>query len=170
VRQQIGGSTGVDPPQSVQPQLRPCPGDRRIYRYRQGNGVSPMELRAIKIGMSAVIAYDARRRGRGEFRRLYQAISVNLDLAAAQKISLQQVFTALGRGNANAGGSFWSRGDQQYLIRGIGLLHQKDDIGNIVVAERNGAAFDRRSRRISSVPRQVSLAKTKKTISSPVSC
>ena len=30
------------------------------------------------------------------------------------------------------------QGDQQYLIRGIGLLRSADDIGNIVVAERNG--------------------------------
>src|SRR6185369_15971866 len=36
-------------------------------------------------------------------------------------------------------GSYLAQGRQQYLIRGIGLLSSADDIGNIVVAERNGA-------------------------------
>ena len=53
-------------------------------------------------------------------------------------MTLQQVFTALGRGNANAGGSYIEQGEQQYLIRGIGLLRSADDIGNIVVAEHGG--------------------------------
>ena len=53
-------------------------------------------------------------------------------------VSMQQVFTALGRGNANAGGSYIERGEQQYIVRGIGLLRSADDIGNIVVAQRNG--------------------------------
>ena len=48
------------------------------------------------------------------------------------------MFTALGRGNANAGGSYIEQGEQQYLIRGIGLLRSADDIGNIVVAEHGG--------------------------------
>jgi heavy metal efflux system protein len=48
------------------------------------------------------------------------------------------VFTALERGNANAGGSYLEQGRQQYLIRGIGLLRGSDDIGNIVVTERSG--------------------------------
>ena len=51
---------------------------------------------------------------------------------------MQQVFTALGRGNANAGGSYIERGEQQYIVRGIGLLRSADDIGEIVVAQRNG--------------------------------
>ena len=53
-------------------------------------------------------------------------------------IPLQQLFTALGRGNANAGGSYVEQGEQQYLIRGIGLLRSPDDIGKIVVAEHGG--------------------------------
>ena len=53
-------------------------------------------------------------------------------------MTLQQLFDALKRGNANAGGSYIEQGRQQYLIRGIGLLRSADDIGNIVVAERNG--------------------------------
>ena len=47
-------------------------------------------------------------------------------------VSLQQVFNALGRGNANAGGNYLEQGEQQYLIRGIGLLRSPEDIGSIV--------------------------------------
>ena len=163
VRQQVGERLqGVDLPQGVQPQIAPLStAIGEIYRYRlKGNGVSPMELRAIQDwdvgrqlrmtpGVADVVSF-------GGFIKQYQ---VNLDLAKMQlqKISLQQVFTALGRGNANAGGSFLEQGDQQYLIRGIGLLRSKDDIGNIVVAERNGTPLligDLAEVTIASVPRQ----------------
>src|SRR5262249_41723663 len=45
---------------------------------------------------------------------------------------------ALGRGNANAGGSYTEQGAQQFLIRGLGLLRSPDDIGNVVVTAQNG--------------------------------
>src|SRR5205823_1515068 len=65
---------------------------------------------------------------------------VNVDLARmkAYGVTLQQVFTALSRGNANAGGNYLEEGEQQYLIRGVGLLRSSADIGSIVVAEHNG--------------------------------
>ena len=73
----------------------------------------------------------------GGFVKQYQ---VNLDLAKIKpnKVTLQQVFQALGNGNANAGGSYVEQGDQQFLIRGIGLFRNTDDIGNVVLAARNG--------------------------------
>jgi cobalt-zinc-cadmium resistance protein CzcA len=49
---------------------------------------------------------------------------------------LQQLFTALSRGSSNVGGGYVEKGEQQYLIRGIGLLKSADDIGNIVVTQR----------------------------------
>jgi heavy metal efflux system protein len=72
----------------------------------------------------------------GGFIKQYQ-VNLRPEQMQAFHITLQQVFTALGRGNANAGGSYLERGEQQFLIRGIGLLRSSDDIGNIVVAERN---------------------------------
>src|SRR5213596_2503678 len=56
----------------------------------------------------------------------------------AYGVTLQQLFTALGRGSSNAGGGYVDKGEQQYLIRGIGLLNSADDIGNIVVAQHGG--------------------------------
>jgi cobalt-zinc-cadmium resistance protein CzcA len=71
---------------------------------------------------------------------LIKQYEVNPDLAKLRdyKVTLQQVFSALERGNANAGGSYLEQGRQQFLIRGIGLLRSADDISNIVVAERSG--------------------------------
>ncbi len=70
---------------------------------------------------------------------------------------MQQVLTALGQGNANAGGSYLEQGDQQYLIRGIGLLRSPEDIGNIILAQHNGTPLlvkDIADVSVSSVPRQ----------------
>src|SRR5207249_1378796 len=53
-------------------------------------------------------------------------------------LTLLQLFGALGRSNANAGGSYVEQGTQQYLIRGIGLLQSADDIKNVVVTSRGG--------------------------------
>src|ERR1035437_108135 len=71
---------------------------------------------------------------------LIKQYEVNPDMAKLRyyNVTLQQLFSELERGNANAGGSYLEQGRQQYLIRGIGLLRSADDIGNVVVAERNG--------------------------------
>src|SRR5262249_34703669 len=64
---------------------------------------------------------------------------------------------ALGQGNANAGGSYLEQGDQQYLIRGIGLLRCPDDIGNIIVSEKGGTPLlihDVATVSVSAAPRQ----------------
>src|SRR6185295_15117097 len=54
------------------------------------------------------------------------------------KVTLSQLSQAIQRGNQNAGGSYVEQGRQQYLIRGIGLFQGREDIANVVVAERNG--------------------------------
>src|SRR6185312_15992480 len=75
----------------------------------------------------------------------------------AHHVPLQQVLDALGKGNANAGGSYLEQGDQQYLIRGIGLLRSPDDIGNIILDEHGGTPLlvrDVANVSLSSVPRQ----------------
>ena len=53
-------------------------------------------------------------------------------------IALQQLYTALGRGNANVGGSKVTQGSQQYLIRGVGMLRSPDEIKDIVITAHNG--------------------------------
>jgi cobalt-zinc-cadmium resistance protein CzcA len=93
---------------------------------------------------------------RGGFIKQYQ-VSLNLARMKAYGVSLQQVFNALGRGNANAGGNYLEQGEQQYLIRGIGLLRSPEDIGSIVIAEHTGTPLlirDFADVTIGAVPRQ----------------
>ena len=153
---------GVELPSGVQPELAPLStAIGEIYRYRvAGNGMSPTELRSIQDwvvsrslkmipGVADIVSF-------GGFIKQYDVV-VNSAQMKAYNVTLQQVFTALGRGNANAGGSFLERGEQQYLIRGIGMLRSADDIGDIVVAERNGTPLmihDIAGVQVGAVPRQ----------------
>ena len=152
----------ADLPNGVEPALAPLATPiGELYRYQlKGENYSPTDLRTIQdwvVGRNLkIIPGVADVVTRGGFIKQYQ---VNADLAKMKSynITLQQVFTALGRGNANAGGSYIEQGEQQYLIRGIGLLGSKDDIGNVLVAERNGTPLlikDIAETTISAVPRQ----------------
>jgi cobalt-zinc-cadmium resistance protein CzcA len=58
----------------------------------------------------------------------------------ALDLSLGQVFEAIEKNNANAGGAYLARGGEQYLIRGEGLVQTLDDIRSIVVATRSDGA------------------------------
>ena len=53
-------------------------------------------------------------------------------------LTVPQVVTALTANNSNAGGGFYSQGGQFYYVRGIGLVKNTDDIGNIVVGSNKG--------------------------------
>jgi heavy metal efflux system protein len=53
-------------------------------------------------------------------------------------LTVPQVMTALAANNANAGGGFYSQGGQFYYVRGIGLLRDTSDIGNVVVGNNKG--------------------------------
>ncbi len=53
-------------------------------------------------------------------------------------LTVPQVITALTANNSNAGGGFYSQGGQFYYVRGIGLVKNTDDIGNIVVGSNKG--------------------------------
>jgi cobalt-zinc-cadmium resistance protein CzcA len=49
-----------------------------------------------------------------------------------------QVLNALTANNANTGGGFYSQGGQFYYVRGIGLLKNTEDSGEVVVGSNNG--------------------------------
>ena len=52
---------------------------------------------------------------------------------AKYNLSLGQVTNAINANNANAGGSVVIRGEQSFVVRGVGLISGLDDLGNIVV-------------------------------------
>jgi len=57
---------------------------------------------------------------------------------AQYNVSLAQVTAAVQANNANAGGSIVNRGEQGYVVRGIGLVRSLQDLGNIVILAKNG--------------------------------
>src|SRR6202140_764009 len=55
-------------------------------------------------------------------------------------LPVAQVVSALTANNANTGGGFYSQGGQFYYVRGIGLLKNTEDIGEVVVGAANGVS------------------------------
>ncbi len=53
-------------------------------------------------------------------------------------LGINDVISAINNNNANAGGGRVSRGDQSYVIRGVGLMRSLEDIGATVVTQVNG--------------------------------
>src|SRR5579862_5080401 len=53
-------------------------------------------------------------------------------------IPVPQVIQQLSVNNANTGGGFYSQGGQFYYVRGLGLLRDTADIGDVVVGSQNG--------------------------------
>ncbi|OFY69873.1 MAG: hypothetical protein A2Y71_15280 [Bacteroidetes bacterium RBG_13_42_15] len=53
-------------------------------------------------------------------------------------IPLNIVVESINKNNANAGGSMLDRGDLTYIIRGVGLIKDLDDLGRIVVKSADG--------------------------------
>jgi cobalt-zinc-cadmium resistance protein CzcA len=73
----------------------------------------------------------------GGYIKQYQAL-VNPDRMRHYNVTLQDVFQALARNNANSGGGVLPHYAEQYLIRGIGLIKNLDDIRSIVLKEQDG--------------------------------
>jgi len=133
----------ADLPEGVQPQLAPLSTPvGELYRFRLvSDTLDATELRGLEdwvveraLRMAPGVADVV---SRGGFIKQYE-VAVDPARMKADGVTLQQVFTALGRGNANAGGNYLEQGEQQYLIRGVGLLRTSDDIASIVVAEHGG--------------------------------
>ena len=152
----------ADLPQGVEPDLAPLSTPiGELYRYRlRGDGISPMELRTIQDwtverylkmtpGIADVVTL-------GGLIKQYE-VNPNPTKMRYYAVSLLQLHNALGRSNANAGGSYVEQGAQQFLIRGIGLLRSADDIGGVVVTNRGTTPIlvrDVAQVTVSSVPRQ----------------
>ncbi|ROH86215.1 efflux RND transporter permease subunit [Pseudomethylobacillus aquaticus] len=73
----------------------------------------------------------------GGYVKQYQAL-VNPDRMNHYGLKLKDVYEALARNNANSGGGILPHYAEQYLIRGVGLVQNLDDIRSIVLKEQNG--------------------------------
>jgi cobalt-zinc-cadmium resistance protein CzcA len=149
-------------PEGVRPELAALTSAiSEIYRYRlRGDHLSPTELRTLQNwvmerglksvpGVADVVSF-------GGAIKTYE-VQPDFMKMRDYRITLEQIERALGQSNANVGGGYVEHGRQQYLIRGIGLLHSPADLENVVVAEHKGVAvtLGRVAKvRIGGIPRQ----------------
>jgi cobalt-zinc-cadmium resistance protein CzcA len=56
----------------------------------------------------------------------------------AYHVTVPAIIQQLSVNNSNAGGGFYSQGGQSYYVRGLGLVHDTGEIGDVVVGSQNG--------------------------------
>ncbi|MDR2042520.1 MAG: CusA/CzcA family heavy metal efflux RND transporter [Tannerella sp.] len=66
-------------------------------------------------------------------------IEINPNKLVEYHLSLGEITESIERNNSNAGGSTLIRGDLSYVVRGVGLVRDLQDLGHIVVKTVGGA-------------------------------
>ena len=131
------------PPGLGEPKLGPITtGLGQIYQYVvRGGGRDKTELRTLQDwivkynlrtvdGVTEVLSFG------GDVKQ-YQ-IQVDPGALLQYGVTLAETRDAIGNNNRNVGGGYIERGPEEYLVRGIGLAENTNDIGNIIIAERGG--------------------------------
>ena len=72
--------------------------------------------------------------------RQYQVI-IRPQSLQAKGVTVAQLVSAMTNANANTGGGLLPAGEQEFVVRGVGLLQSIEDIKKIVVATNNGVAI-----------------------------
>lgn len=144
-RQRVTERIGqVTLPSGAQPGLGPVAGPAgEIYRYTlESDTKNLMELSELQrwkvIPALKQVAGVVDINNFGGFTKEFQ---LELDPGRLQKygLVLNDVVTAINNNSANAGGGRIARGDQSYVVRGIGQIHTLDDLGTVVVAQSGGS-------------------------------
>lgn len=139
-RQQVIERIGqADIPDGVKPALDPDASViGEIYRYTlESNYFDPMTLKAIQDwqmekafrqipGVIDVTSF-------GGPSKTYQ-VNVDPGRLKAYNLTVSQVYDAISRSNATTGGNYIENNGQAYIVRGLGLLKNPDDLGNVVVS------------------------------------
>ncbi len=73
----------------------------------------------------------------GGYERQYHVL-VNPERMRHYGVSLRDVFGALDHNNANSGGGILANGEEQFLVRGVGLIRSVEDAASIVLKEQGG--------------------------------
>ena len=130
-------------PQGVSPTLSPLASPSGlVYRYvLESPDRTPQELKTFEDWIIAReykqvpgVADDS---GFGGTVMQYQVL-VDPAKLYSYHITVPTVLQQLSVNNSNAGGGFYSQGGQFYYVRGLGLVRDTSDVGNIVVGSQNG--------------------------------
>src|SRR5215207_7599570 len=131
-------------PSSVNPQMGPVTsimGEIMLIALTSDGKASPMEVREIADfvvrpqllaipGVAQVIPIG------GEVRQY--RVTPNVATMQALGITHDQIEQAVSKFGTNSGGGFVDQHGREYLIRNVGLTRQIEDLGNTVVATRDG--------------------------------
>src|SRR5436189_3348166 len=130
-------------PEGFEPEMGPITtGTGQVYLYQiVGNGKSNQELRTLQDwvvklqlrtvpGVADVLSFG------GDVKQ-YQVI-VDQQALVNYNITLKTLFDAIQANNQNTGANFIEHGDEQYVVRGLGLVKDIEDIKNIVLESRGG--------------------------------
>jgi heavy metal efflux system protein len=143
-RQQVNNLIhNADLPDNVDPDVQPPTGPTgEVFRYTLASTfrdprelktiqdwVVDRELRAIP-GVADVVSF-------GGMVKTYE-IQVNPMMLANLGITPLDVFNAVGKSNINIGGDIIKKNSQAYVVRGIGLLNDINEIKNIIIEVNNG--------------------------------
>ena len=130
-------------PPGITPGLDPVSGPAgEIYRYTlESNTKNLMQLSEIQNWIvipalqqvPGVINVD----NFGGFTKEFQ-LELDPQQLLHYGVSVSQVTTAISNNTSNAGGGRITRGEQSYIVRGIGMVHSLQDLGDIVVTQNNG--------------------------------
>ena len=143
-RQQITGLLpSIDLPEGAETELTPPTGPTdEIFRYTlHSKHRSPTELRTIQDwvidrnlhtvpGVADVVTF-------GGPVKTYE-VEVNPDLLSQYDLTALDVHDAIGKSNINVGGDVIEKSAQAFVVRGIGLVNNIDEIKSIVIKVVNG--------------------------------
>jgi len=133
----------VDLPYEAQPELNPLTSPiGEIYRYIVTGNRSLRDLTELNRwviiprlrqihGVADVAAF-------GGLTTQFQ-IEIDPNKLTKYDLSLGEITESIARNNSNAGGSMLTRGDLSYVVRGVGLVRDLNDLGNVVVKTVGGA-------------------------------
>lgn len=128
-------------PGNLQPQLSPWSPIGEIYRYQL---TGPYSLNDLKATQDWLVRRELKQvpgvvdiTTFGGTTKQYQ-VEPDPNKLLAYGVTLPQVINAIQNSNSNAGGNYLTIGDQSINVRSLGLLKNLDDLGNVVVAEKNG--------------------------------
>lgn len=170
-RQQVNNMLrDVEVPDGAEPDVQPPTGPTgEIFRYTLESKTKTVaelktlqdwviERRLLNVpGVGDVVSFG------GEVRT-YE-IKVNPQKLASYDITPLDVYNAVSKSNINVGGDVIVDNSQAYVVRGIGLLNNVEEIGNIIVNNVNGTPIlvkDIADVSISSLPRQGQVGRDKR--------
>jgi cobalt-zinc-cadmium resistance protein CzcA len=143
VNERLSAAIENIPPELGRPEMGPMTtGLGEVYHFTvEGDGYSPMQLRTILDwdivfrlrAVPGVVEVNAW----GGLAKQYH-VDVDPTKLIAFGVTLEQVFEALRRNNANVGSGYIEHNQELYIIRGEALVTSMKDLENIVVATKHG--------------------------------